>query len=182
MISLSLCLIALGGWCLAWGIYRIATFLAVRAVKKHGGGSWRHHPRPERFDLGKGRTPWLPRPLDLFWAVNNADEDYDRSFRPNLPHLPRKILYALRNPFHNLFFYGLGIADQSFIRHGIAPGAIWGPGERGVNIAYIETGDGKSGYPFVSCREMVGGRELQFYLGWRQRGNFGIVLRWTRRK
>lgn len=163
--------------------YEIYTRIAVGIVMKAGQNAITTVHTPHPVNLEKNRTRWLPRFLDFVWLADNADEDYDASFKPNKPHWLRKILFLIRNPFHNFTFFYAGVAHRHFVRYSLHPG-IWGPGPEGegVNAAYIQSEGLVVGYPFLSIRKTIGRRNFQAYLGWRERGNFGMALRFQKIK
>ncbi|NBV23489.1 MAG: hypothetical protein EBS05_16415 [Proteobacteria bacterium] len=78
----------------------------------------------------------------------------------------RRVLWQLRNPLHNFTFYVIGVADQPFTRTGKFPEAVFAP-DGGWNWAMTRYRWVR--LPFVSYNGIWG----RFYLGWRERGNFG---------
>lgn len=96
-------------------------------------------------------------------------EDY----RPDDPNRVRR--WYWRNPGHNFDFYVVGIADKSFVRTGRHPSAVFNPAG-GWNWACSHRG--WCALPFASY---LRGR-FKFYLGWRERGNFGIKLAFARKE
>ncbi|HSH98886.1 MAG: hypothetical protein ACAH07_06055 [Methylophilaceae bacterium] len=86
------------------------------------------------------------------------------------------IKWWFRNPFHNFCFYVIGFADvpaSEYVRKGRYPYSVFSP-YGGWNFTVIH-------YkwlwlPFISFEDRTLG---QFYIGWRERANFGIKLnRW----
>ena len=71
---------------------------------------------------------------------------------------------------HNFDFYIVGLADKIFRRSGRFPGEVFSPKKRGWNWAVCKYKWVR--LPFLSYHR----RHFQFYLGWRQRGNFGAKL------
>lgn len=102
-----------------------------------------------------------------FWLGNADDPTPPDWYRPDDPGRGWK--WRLRNPFHNLTFYVIGIADEEFTRVGPHPDAVFHP-DGGWTWAVSRAS--VLPLPFVSYR----GKRTQFYLGWRERGNFGIKL------
>lgn len=149
--------------------------------------------------------PWWNR-LNPLWWLSNADRDYDPHFKPEPPHRVRKFLFAVRNPGHNFTHYVIGLAHRPFKRVGFFPDQLW-PESGKWNFAFIKYESEKSHMvalslyvvalylsgearpyhlvlalallvltetrPFVAYR----GDRFEWYIGWRQGGNFGIALR-----
>ena len=74
-------------------------------------------------DLG----PWFNRFNPVWWLLN-ADRKFDPAFTffnflidERHPDWLRTLLFAIRNPGHNLTFYVLGVAHKDFIRVGNHP-------------------------------------------------------------
>lgn len=106
--------------------------------------------------------------LDPVWWMQNSDDPAPpKDYKPDDKH--RDLKWRFRNPFHNLTFYVLGIADKKFTRSGRYPEKISNPlGGWNFAIAHRTW----RVLPFVSYRR---GR-FEFYLGWRERGNFGAKI------
>jgi hypothetical protein len=102
-----------------------------------------------------------------FWFGNADDPVPPASYRPDDPHRNRK--WYWRNSCHNFTFYVMGIGDKEFVRVGRYAGKVFNP-EGGWNWAVCKHYCLR--LPFVSYQR--GG--FKFYIGWRQRGNFGIKL------
>lgn len=106
----------------------------------------------------------------LFWFGNIDDPVPPDWYRPN--NRTRTFLWHCRNPFHNLFFYVIGIADKEFEIIGKYPGRISDP---------------NGGWNWTVCRykwlrlPLVSYQRgsFNFYLGWRNRGNFGMKLNFS---
>lgn len=107
---------------------------------------------------------WKPR----FWFGNVDDPVPPSDYRPKDKH--RLGRWHLRNPGHNLDFYVIGIADKTFRRCGRYPDQVFRPGN-GWNWAVCKYKWVR--LPFLSYQH----RNLKFYFGWRERGNFGIELK-----
>lgn len=115
----------------------------------------------------------------LLWAIFGNDDDPNPPewYEPAWPEWRRRIYwFALRNPFHNLTFYVLGIADKQFERVAVYPkGAP-------VNLVFRDEGGWYIAIvrykwlrlPFVSYQGP--GLVKKFYIGWRERGNLGAKL------
>ena len=77
--------------------------------------------------------------------------------------------WYVRNPFHNLTFYVIGIADKPFWRVGPYPTKTSNP-EGGWNWAICERKMLRLG--FVDYES----KHFEFYAGWRTGGNFGLKM------
>jgi hypothetical protein len=98
---------------------------------------------------------WNP----IWWAGNDDDAP---------PQGYSSFGWFLRNPFHNFMFYVLGFADE--------PVASWPTNENfapggGCRFIWVQPEFGLA-HPFVSCKGA-----LEFYIGWRTGGAFGVTLR-----
>jgi hypothetical protein len=82
--------------------------------------------------------------------------------------------WFLRNPFHNLFFYAIGVADQ--------PSRTWRSTYGTSNTFNPNGGFGMAVtngcLPYICYR----GKRIEAYIGWRPIGAFGIALRRTKAK
>ena len=113
-----------------------------------------------------------PRPLvrrtqkwNPVWWFGNVDDPVPPDwYRPGSRW--RTVFWQLRNPLHNFTFYVLGVADREFTRTGKFPEAVFAP-DCGWNWAVTRCGWVR--LPFLSFN----GERGRFYLGWRERGNFG---------
>ena len=104
--------------------------------------------------------------LNPVWWVENADEPVPPDwYRPD--EKGRVTKWHFRNPFHNLVFYVIGVADKATVRSGCYPKQTSKP-NGGWNFAVTRRRIAL--LPFVSYQR---GR-FGFYFGWRERGNFGI--------
>ena len=126
-------------------------------------------------DRSPGTNQPAIRPRDKFnplWWSRNVDEPVAPEwYRPGKAN--RNLRYHLRNPCHNFFYYVIGISDKNFKRAGKYPNDNFSP-EEGWNLA-------ASNYkclwlPFISYEH----HGFQFYVGWRNGGNFGIKLRYSK--
>ncbi len=68
----------------------------------------------------------------------------------------RKILWFIRNPFHNFTFYWIGMAGKPYLRR--------------CNEVFSSVGKWNIILPFISYNS----KKVKWYIGWRERGNFGI--------
>lgn len=116
----------------------------------------------------------------IFWALFGNDDDGIYGDLAWNPSQSKDISYAIgwwvRNPFHNLTFYVIGLSTNpkteivyDFKRYGRYPKDVFAP-SGGWNWCVIK-------YkwlwlPFISYQGWLG----KFYIGWRERGNWGIKL------
>ena len=106
---------------------------------------------------------WNPK----FWFGNLDDPMPPPDYRPDDKHRVRKWYY--RNSMHNFDFYVIGLADKTFRRSGRYPRQVFKT-QPGWNWAVCKYKWVR--LPFASYHR----RHFQFYLGWRERGNFGFKL------
>ena len=104
---------------------------------------------------------WSPK----FWFGNLNDPVPPPNYRPDDKHRVRK--WYFRNPTHNFDFYVIGLADKTFRRSGRCPAEVFNP-RGGWNWAVCKYKFVR--LPFISYQK----KSFKFYLGWRERGNFGI--------
>lgn len=102
-----------------------------------------------------------------FWFGNADDPDPPESYKPADPNRRRK--WYWRNSCHNFTFYVMGISDKEFVRSGRVPHKVFNP-EGGWNWAVCKYKCVR--LPFISYQR----GDFKFYIGWRERGNFGIKL------
>ena len=123
-------------------------------------------PRP---DLPKIHFPDKINPV---WWFGNIDDPVPPAwYRPDSRH--RDFLWHLRNPFHNFDHYVIGIADKKFKRTSRQPdGAGQPPGHWDFAVARRKL----AVLPFIGYHR----DRFNFYLGWRERGNFGIKLNFSK--
>jgi hypothetical protein len=106
---------------------------------------------------------WKPK----FWFGNQDDPLPPDDYRPNDKHRVSKWYY--RNPTHNLNYYVIGVADKTFRRWGRYPRDVFSPKD---HWNWTVTKYKWWRLPFISFKS----KSLCFYLGWRERGNFGGKL------
>jgi hypothetical protein len=116
---------------------------------------------------GRNLTKWNP----IWWFGNVDDPEPPAWYRPGSPS--RGWLWQLRNPLHNFTFYVIGIADQPFTRDGKFPNDVFAR-DGGWNWAVAKHAWLR--LPFISFN----GERGRFYLGWRERGNFGAKINFGR--
>jgi len=103
----------------------------------------------------------------VFWFGNLDDPEPPEWYRRDDPARTGK--WYRRNVLHNFTFYVIGIADREFEHTGRFPGQIFHP-KRGWNWTVCRAGWLR--LPLISYK----GRRVVFYIGWRERGNFGLKL------
>jgi hypothetical protein len=106
----------------------------------------------------------------IWWFGNVDDPTPPDSYRPDDKH--RLLKWHWRNPFHNFDFYVVGVADNNFTRSGRYPAGNGNP-HGGWNVAVTKYKWTR--LPFVSYSR----GKFNFYLGWRNRGNFGLKLNYS---
>lgn len=117
--------------------------------------------------------PWLPEihfydKLNPVWWLGNVDDPAPPAwYQPENKH--RNTRWRFRNPLHNFNFYVIGVADKPFYRSGCFPERNSDPnGGWDFEVARRHV----LLLPFVSYERAW----CSFYLGWRERGNFGAKL------
>ena len=116
-------------------------------------------------------TAWKFNPI--WWFKNYDHPEPPDNMWPGDPH--RHFKWYVRNPFNNFTFYVIGIADKTFVRVGKYPARNFSP-EEGWNWAVCQYKCLR--LPFVSYHHA----SFEFYLGWRNRGNFGFAFRFSEPK
>ena len=108
------------------------------------------------------KPKFLQKVNPVWWFGNIDDPEPPEDYRPQDKHRTGK--WYCRNSLHNFTFYVVGVADKPFER-----------------VGYLEEGDGWRWavckykwlrLPFVAYNR----RGFHFYIGWRDRGNFGVKL------
>lgn len=127
---------------------------------------------PEHFP--PRRTPSIWRKLNPLWALfGNDDDGYfgdDRWRAGRQKTFTLAVQWWFRNPFHNLFFYVIGIADQhrTFWSR---PDRSWGAVD-GWTFHWLRADSGWLWFPLASYRS----DRVSAYAGWRPYGAFGFKL------
>lgn len=154
-------------------------------LQEQAADHWLYTVVPE----SKKSIKWYDLPHWITWAMFGNDDDGIFGEKPTARYntrLPictrRAAAWTLRNPLHNFNFYVIGSAYRENSEFTIVQLAK-------EKISFFEykkkattnfAGKGTSFYfgfhgwkPFISLR-IDYGRLFDFYLGWRERGNFGI--------
>jgi hypothetical protein len=109
--------------------------------------------------------------LNPVWWMENSDEPVPpKWYKPEDRH--RVMKWHFRNPFHNLSNYVIGVADKKFVRGGKYPERNSRP-RGGWDFAVARCK--MVLLPFISCQR----NGFNFYIGWRERGNFGVKLNYS---
>ena len=108
--------------------------------------------------------PWYKKINPLWWFGNaddpiNGPKDHP-NFHPTDPTWIRKVLWGIRNPLHNLFFFVIGLEDQ---KEKVNCGSQWPKNGQKWNI----------NLPFICYK----GSKWEWYLGWRNGTKVGAALR-----
>ena len=119
------------------------------------------------------KYPWYKK-INPLWWFGNANDPVDGiewlnglpkpnhpGFHPEKPLWIRKILWGIRNPLHNLFFFVIGLEDQ-----------------KGLVNAFIEQWPGFAQkwniiLPFICYK----GSKWEWYAGWRHGTCLGFAFR-----
>jgi hypothetical protein len=150
---------------------------ACRSITPHSLHSSNHPSPTNKFErmvlvnVPKVRPAFSQKWNPIFWWGNIDDPVPPEDYRPGEKNRVRK--WYFRNPLHNFTFYVIGIADKPFVRTGRYPRDVFSP-EPGWNFAVCKYKWVR--LPFVAYQK---GR-LKFYFGWRERGNFGIKLTFSK--
>ncbi|MFQ5728962.1 MAG: hypothetical protein ACE5GN_01205 [Waddliaceae bacterium] len=173
--------------------YRVCTHRFLRNSPDQGGNQKnalshglyqvvpRHRCQIKGYDVGHWFT----------WVLFGNDDDgifgesSHKPYRPNRKNNVNKaIAWWFRNPLHNFTFYAIGSAHRTNSEF-----ALLNVNRRGVFAFHYDPisknnfgGSGTSfffalhgGKPYISLRLKYANNLFgEFYLGWRQRGNFGI--------
>jgi hypothetical protein len=127
----------------------------------------RTHPPNIHTNVPRHHFTTMQKLNPAFWFGNADDPVPPASYLPDDPHRQRK--WYWRNSCHNFTFYVMGIGDKEFIRVGRHAGAVFNP-HGGWNWAVSKHRCLR--LPFISYQR----GQFKFYIGWRNRGNFGIKL------
>jgi hypothetical protein len=144
---------------LAW----LCLTFAALAVMPRNAGAWTSEVTVTNRLSIHGARKWNPK----FWFGNLDEPQPPADYRPNDKHRVRS--WYVRNPTHNLTFYVIGITDKTFRRSGRYPDQVFNP-RQGWNWAVCKYKWVR--LPFISYQK----KSFSFYLGWRERGNFGGKL------
>lgn len=126
-------------------------------------GRWHTIKEKPRADLPK--IHFYDKLNPVWWLKNQDDPKPPDWYKPTDKH--RKLKWSFRNPFHNLNFYVVGVADKRISRSGRFPDQNSNP-HGGWDFEYTR-------YKFIWLPFMAYHRtKFDFYFGWRERGNFGI--------
>ena len=110
----------------------------------------------------------------VWWFGNADDPKPPASYRPG--EKLRVCRWYFRNPCHNFMFYVIGITDKEFVRVGTNPTRTLNP-DGGWSWAVCKTKVLR--LPCLSYRKP---ERFDFYFGWRNKGNFGIAIRWKKKE
>jgi hypothetical protein len=110
--------------------------------------------------------------LNPVWWFGNIDDPIPPAwYRPDDKH--RLAKWHLRNPFHNFDHYVIGVSDRKFVRSGRYPERNSDPnGGWDFEVARRKL----ALLPFASYQR----GNFNFYFGWRERGDFGIKLNYSK--
>lgn len=138
----------------------------------------RHSSQIEWYDAGH----WLS------WSLLGNDDDglfgEESNYKPDQPiGISKAARWFGRNPFHNFCFYVIGSSDRAneeyiLLKASGSQVAAFRKSEKPSNFGDKDTSflaalHGNK--PFVSLRiAWSQDKKSEFYLGWRERGNFGV--------
>ena len=112
--------------------------------------------------------------LNPVWWLQNADDPAPPDwYLPGEKH--RVLKWSFRNPLHNFNFYVIGVADKPIVRSARWPEKNFNP-NGGWEAAIVRRK--LLLLPFVSYQRT----HCIFYIGWRERGDFGAELKFPRTK
>ena len=163
---------------------RLAAFLAVLVLVASAGCSSvrpvaekrsaltttprAHQPTPKVIRNKPRHRPTAAQKMNpVFWFGNLDDPQPPEWYARDDAARGRK--WHRRNGLHNFTFYVIGIADREFEQTGRFPGTVFHP-HGGWNWTVCRYRWLR--LPFISYK----GRHVVFYVGWRERGNFGVKL------
>jgi hypothetical protein len=95
----------------------------------------------------------------IWWFLNQDDPKPPPDKWKDKPQWMRYLLWYIRNPLHNFTFYVIGMADKLYNRQPNRVFNIAAPYHKWNVIL-----------PFISYK----GKRFSWYIGWREKGNFGI--------
>jgi len=125
-----------------------------------------HHFPHQKFSPCLKRNP--------IWWFKNADDPVPPPWYRK-GKCCRKFMWYMRNPFHNFDHYVIGVGDKPFTRVGRFPDKNAKP-NGGWNWAVCKYKCLR--LPFVDYQR--GG--FEFYMGWRNGGNFGMKLNFAQKR
>jgi hypothetical protein len=145
----------------------LAETLAPPATTNQTARVFHHIPREsQRFSPCQKSNP-------VWWFKNADDPVPPPDYRKD--KCCRRFMWYMRNPFHNLDHYVIGIGDKPFTRVGRFPDKNANP-NGGWNWAVCKHKCLR--LPFVDYQR--GG--FEFYCGWRNGGNFGMKLNFAQKR
>ena len=110
---------------------------------------------------------WYQKINPVWWLGNAEEPEPPAWYEPGNPHRHRD--WYWRNPFTNFSNFVIGVADKDTMRYGRYPAVVGNP-HGGWNFAI--TRRRLVCLPFWDYKNS----RMEFYLGWRERGNFGVKL------
>ena len=115
------------------------------------------------------KYPWYKK-INPIWWFGNANDPIDGvkadgtpthpTFHPTKSLWIRKLLWGIRNPLHNLFFFVIGLEDQKEI---VSMSTLWPIAGQKWNIHL----------PCITYK----GSKWEWYLGWRNGTRLGAAFR-----
>jgi len=114
---------------------------------------------------GRVKKPAWPKVNPIWWLYNSDDPMPPLWYQPNTWNWLRTIMWYARNPFHNLQFYVIGVADRNYsmVTTWVNPAVKDGNYRSSISVGWLRL-------PFVS-RENA---KITFHLGWQYNGDFAI--------
>jgi hypothetical protein len=162
-------------------------------VREKAAGSRLYHVIPPSID----DIRWYDLPRWTTWNLAGNDDDGifgERQLMPYSTNISTStfLKWTVRNPFHNCFFYTMGSAGWTNHYSLALVDVDSGEGTRFVSPDQGRlSGGGRFGFRFAlhDYKPFLGlnipylpKHRFEFYLGWRERGNFGIKLKpWVRK-
>ena len=110
---------------------------------------------------------WYNKINPVWWFGNQKEPLPPAWYEPNNPS--RNMMWYFRNPLSNFCDYTIGVADKQTVRTGKYPESVGNP-YGGWNFAITRWNF--LFFPFIDYKNS----RMEFYLGWREKGNFGIKL------
>lgn len=145
------------------------------------------HPLYNLIPRHREQIRWWDVPHWITWNLFGNDDDgifaeETGMYSDEAISFSRFLKWTARNPAHNFTFYTIGSAERNehhnytlvridsdgltcFKEEG---GVVFGKGKNAIQLGF---NDHK---PFISLKLSYFSRQLRFYFGWRERGNFGI--------